>query len=136
MITSETQIRVRYAETDRMGYVYYGNYAAFYEVGRVETLRSLGINYRELEDFGVMLPVASMNTRFIRPAFYDDLLRVVTSIPEMPGSRIVFTYKIYNEASVLINEGETTLVFVQVDSKKPCKAPDQLLNLLSPYFHA
>ena len=136
MVKSETLIRVRYAETDRMGYVYYGNYAAFYEVGRVETLRSLGINYRELEDFGVMLPVASMSTRFIRPAFYDDLLRVVTVIPEMPGSRIVFKYEIYNESSVLINEAETTLVFVQVDTKKPCKAPSELLNLLSPFFHA
>ena len=108
MFSTETNLRVRYAETDRMGYVYYGNYASYYEVGRVEALRSLGMSYREMEDSGIMLPVLTYNIKYFKPSFYDDLLTIQTIIPEIPGTRIKFLYKMFNTERVLLNEGETT----------------------------
>src|ERR1700741_695815 len=97
MLQKETKLRVRYGETDRMGYVYYGNYAEYYEVGRVETLRELGFSYKEMEDKGVMLPVVDFSISYKKPAFYDDEIRIVTSIKEMPGVRITFHYECYNQ---------------------------------------
>src|SRR4051812_22978661 len=120
MYVSETTVRVRYAETDRMGYVYYGNYAQYYEVGRVEALRQLGMSYRALEDSGIMLPVLDYSVKFFKPAFYDDLLTIKTSITEIPQVRIKFLYEIFNEKGDKLNEGETTLVFIDVKSGKPC----------------
>jgi acyl-CoA thioester hydrolase len=90
MFLNETNLRVRYAETDRMGYVYYGNYAGYYEVGRVEALRSLGMSYREMEDSGIMLPVLTYSIKYFKPSYYDDLLTIQTIIPEIPGTRIKF----------------------------------------------
>jgi acyl-CoA thioester hydrolase len=135
MFNSETSIRVRYSETDRMGYVYYGNYAAYYEVGRVEALRALQMSYREMEDSGIMLPVLNYNIKYYKPAFYDDLLFIHTCIPEMPSTRIKFLYKMYNTDAVLLNEGETTLVFVNTKTGKPCQAPSNFIDKLKPYFN-
>src|SRR4029077_16151788 len=112
MYTSEIKIRVRYAETDRMGYVYYGHYATYFEVARVEMLRSLGFNYKKLEEEGVILPVLTFSIKYIRPAYYDDLLTVVTTINDLPSTRIKFSYETYNEKSELLNTAETVLVFV------------------------
>ena len=95
MLNADINIRVRYAETDKMGYVYYGNYATYYEVGRVEALRKLGMSYKEMEDEGIMLPVLSFNIKYFKPAFYDDLLTIKTSITEMPNTRIKFEYECY-----------------------------------------
>ena len=134
MFESLTSIRVRYAETDRMGYVYYGNYASYYEVGRVEALRQLGLSYRELEDSGIMLPVAELTSRYKKPAYYDDLISVKTIIPEMPAARLKFEYFLYNAEGLLLNEGATTLVFVNISTMKPCGAPKHFLELISPYF--
>lgn len=134
MFESSTSLRVRYAETDRMGYVYYGNYASFYEVGRVEALRELGLSYRELEDSGIMLPVAELNSRYRKPAYYDDLISVKTIVPEMPAARLKFLYYLYNTEGDLINEGSTTLVFVNIKTMKPCGAPKHFLDLIRPYF--
>ena len=134
MLSAETKIRVRYAETDRMGYVYYGNYATYYEVGRVECLRKLGMSYRELEDSGIMLPVLDYKIRYYKPAFYDDLLTLVTHIKQKPGTRIHFHYEMFNENMVKLNEGETTLVFVQVATGKPVMAPDDFLLKLEPFL--
>lgn len=125
---------MRYGETDRMGYVYYGNYAMFFEVGRVETIRALGLSYRELEDSGIMLPVSEMSVKYLRPALYDDLLTIVTCIPEMPGTRLKFTYEIYNQDKVLLTKGETTLVFVSADTMRPRPAPELFLEKIRPYF--
>ncbi len=134
MFVNETSLRVRYAETDRMGYVYYGNYAGYYEVGRVEALRSLGMSYREMEDSGIMLPVLTYNIKYFKPSFYDDLLTIQTIIPEIPGTRIKFLYKMFNAQRVLLNEGETTLVFVNIKTGKPCQAPADFIDKIKPFF--
>lgn len=134
MFKSETTLRVRYAETDRMGYVYYGNYAGYYEVGRVEALRSLGMSYREMEDSGIMLPVLNYSIKYYKPSFYDDLLTIQTTIPELPTTRIKFLYKMYNTENVLLNEGETTLVFVNIKTGKPCHAPADFIEKMTPFF--
>jgi acyl-CoA thioester hydrolase len=134
MFTSETSLRVRYAETDRMGYVYYGNYAGYYEVGRVEALRALGMSYREMEDSGIMLPVLTYNIKYFKPSFYDDLLTIQTIIPEIPSTRIKFLYKMFNAERVLLNEGETTLVFVNIKTGKPCQAPREFIEKIQPFF--
>lgn len=134
MFISEVSLRVRYGETDRMGYVYYGNYAQYYEVGRVEALRKLGWNYKDMEDSGILLPVHSMSVRYFKPAYYDDLLTVKTIIREMPGVRIRFEYEIYNQKDEKINEGEATLVFISADTKKPCPAPPEFIEALKVYI--
>lgn len=134
MYQHETRIRVRYSETDRMGYVYYGNYATYFEVGRVEALRNLGFSYRSLEDSGYLLPVSELSIRYRKPAHYDDLLVLTTRIVAPPGVRLHFTYELRNEAGELLNEAETTLVFVSRRSGKPCQPPAALLEGLAPYF--
>lgn len=135
MYVAETSLRVRYAETDQMGYVYYGNYATYYEIGRVEALRSLGFSYKQLEEeVGVMMPVLEMNIQYKAPAFYDEELRLQISIPEMPKTRMRFEYKLYNAQDKLLNEGATTLVFVNKANGRPCRVPDQLKAVLAPYY--
>lgn len=134
MFVSETQIRVRYAETDQMGYVYYGNYATYFEVARVEALRQMGLSYKMFEDMGTMMPVLQLNCKYHKPARYDDLLTIRTSIKQLPGVRIHFFYEVINEAGVLLHEGETTLVFVSMASMRPCACPNVLLEKLKPFF--
>lgn len=134
MFTFETKIRVRYAETDQMGYVYYGNYATYYEVARVEMLRSLGSSYKMLEDNGIMMPVLDMQSQYLKPAKYDDLITVRVCMPEKPAVRIRFTYEIFSEAGELLNTGETKLVFVDMAKNRPCRAPEGFLARLAPFF--
>lgn len=134
MYKSETFVRVRYGETDQMGYVYYGNYAMYYEVARVESLRQLGLTYRELEAMGVMMPVLENHSRYIAPGKYDDNLRIVTTLREKPSVRIRFEYEIFNESNVLIHTGETLLVFIDMKTNKPCRPPEAMLKVLAPYF--
>lgn len=136
MYTATTQIRVRYGETDQMGYLYYGNYALYYEVGRTDAIRQLGFTYQELEEKGILMPVVEFHTQFLRPAFYDDLLTVHTSIKELDeGCNIQFHTEIYNEKNKLLNKGVTTLVFVDALSKKKTAMPELLIERLSPYFN-
>lgn len=134
MYSHETSFRVRYGETDQMGYVYYGDYAEYFEVGRVEALRSLGFPYRRLEKEGVMLPVHDLHVRYHKPARYDDLITVRTFIDAVPGVRINFRYELRNDASELLTEASTTLVFVDSRTMRPCRAPQHLIDALSPYF--
>ena len=134
MYVSETTIRVRYGETDQMGYVYYGNYAMYYEVARVESLRQLGLTYRELEEMGVMMPVLENKSKFLEPARYDDLLRIVTTLREMPGVKIKFEYEIFNGSNKLIHQGETLLVFINMETNKPCRPPQEMVKVLEPFF--
>ena len=129
-----TNIRVRYYDTDQMGIVYYGNYARFYEIGRVEALRGLGLNYKDLESQGIGMPVYDMKSRFIRPARYDDLLTIRVMVPELPRTRIVFQYEIYNQDGHLLNTGETTLVFLKSGSGRPVTIPAELLEVAKPFF--
>ncbi|MDB2675584.1 acyl-CoA thioesterase [Flavobacteriales bacterium] len=133
MFSHQTKIRVRYAETDKMGYVYYGNYATYFEVARVEALRSLGVNYKEMEDSGIMLPVLSYSTKFYKPAFYDEELTIKLFIKEMPKARIHFFFETYNTNDIKINEAEVTLVFVDIQKNKPCSAPQNLINQLKSF---
>ena len=134
MFTHETTLRVRYGETDRMGYVYYGTYPLYYEVGRVEALRSLGFPYRAIEEGGVMLPVHDMQVKYHRPARYDDLLTVRTTIIAPPTVRITFRYEVLNASGDLLNEATTTLVFVDMATGRPRPALKELLDALAPYF--
>ncbi len=134
MYTSETYIRVRYGETDQMGYVYYGNYAMYYEVGRVESLRKLGLSYKELEGMGVMMPVLENKSKFLNAALYDDHLKVVTTIREKPRARIKFEYYIFNGEGTLIHQGETTLAFVNIKTGRPGRPPQVFQDVLKPYF--
>ncbi len=135
MFKSKTNIRVRYAETDQMGYVYYGNYAAFYEVGRVEALRDIGLSYKMLEDSGIMMPVLNLQCNYFKPAKYDDLLEIETIISDKPGVRCRFEYQIKNESGELLNKGETTLVFIDMKTNRPTRCPDFLEEKFKPYFN-
>lgn len=134
MYSATTNIRIRYAETDQMGYVYYGNYAMFYEVGRVEALRQLGFTYKALEDMGVMMPVLDLHCKFHKPVLYDDLLTIKTTIPELPTVKMKFTYEITNEKSELVNYGETTLAFVNKSTGRPMRIPDVMRELFEQYY--
>lgn len=134
MYTSEVKVRVRYSETDRMGYVYYGNYASYFEVARVEALRDIGMPYLRMEEEGFLLPVLDYKVRYLKPAYYDDLLIIRTSISQLPTVKIMFSYEVFGEDGQKLNEAETTLVFINKQSGKPCKAPQELLAKLKPYF--
>lgn len=134
MVVHEVKVRVRYAETDKMGYVYYGNYATYLEVARVETFRHLGLSYKDLEDSGVIMPVLEYKTKYIKPAFYDDLLTIKTVIKSKPSARIFFEYEIYKEDGTLLNKAETTLVFIDVQSGRPCLPPEDFDKAINRYF--
>ena len=134
MYQSETTVRVRYGETDQMGYVYYGFYAMYYEVARVESLRKLGLTYKEIEAMGVIMPVLENHSRYLAPGRYDELLRIVTTIREKPTVRIRFEYEIFNEENVLINKGETLLAFVDKQTNRPCRPPRAMADVLEPFF--
>ena len=134
MYKAETKVRVRYSETDQMGYCYYGNYAAYFEVARVEALRELGMSYKQMEEDGIAMPVLEYQIKYFKPAFYDDEIRIETIITEMPQYRIYFTYKSYNTKNELINEAKTTLVFVSKTTGKPCMAPEHFLKALERFY--
>lgn len=123
-------VRVRYSETDKMGYCYYGNYAAYLELGRVELLREYKIVYKELEELGILLPVSELSIKYLFPAKYDDLLKIQTKISDLQGARIYFSYEIYNENEILILSATTTLVFVDAKTMRPIAAPDFILDIL------
>jgi acyl-CoA thioester hydrolase len=128
MYSFETKIRVRYGETDQMSFVYYGVYAQYFEVGRVELLRSLGLSYKEIEAMGFALPVVNMNIKYKKPAFYDDELTIRTTIKELPSAKITFHYETFNEKGELLNLGEVILVFINKKTGKPCFAPEVIMN--------
>jgi acyl-CoA thioester hydrolase len=134
MFIHETSLRVRYAETDQMGIVYYGNYSQYYEVGRVEAIRSLGISYKEIELNGILMPVTKMNIKYVLPAKYDDLLKIVTIVKEKPDKRISFRTEIYNMNEELINFGEVTLVFLETETKKVVDIPSFLWDKMKVFF--
>ena len=123
MIEFNWKLRARYGETDRMGYVYYGNYAEYFEVARVEMLRAAGISYRDLEDKGVLLPVLEYSVKYFQPIYYDEEFIITIRINELPGVRIVFDYETKNEDGKVVNKAQTTLVFVDKKSGKPVKCP-------------
>lgn len=135
MLTFETTLRVRYAETDQMGYVYYGNYATYYEVARVEMLRSVGQAYRSLEENGIMMPVTELHTKFLKPVFYDEEITIRVRMETLPTVRIRFDYELFNEKGELANTGHTLLVFVDMQKNRPCPPPKEFAAKLQTYFN-
>lgn len=136
MFTSETKIRVRYAETDQMNVVYYGNYAQYFEVGRVESIRELGFSYKEMEDLGVIMPVVEFAAKFVRPARYDDLLTIRTTVKDWPvDHRIEFLQEVYNEKGKLLTTGKVLLYFLKASTMEKTTMPEQLAEKLRPFFH-
>ncbi len=135
MYEHSTTVRVRYAEADPMNVVYYGNYAQYFEVARVESLRALGISYKTIEDMGIMLPVVELNIKYLRPAKYDDLLTIKSSIKTLPTDhRIQFDQEVYNESGKLLTIGIVKLYFMDKDMSKRAEMPPLLREKLSPYF--
>ncbi len=130
MIHTTHTIRVRYAETDPMKYVYYGNYATYFEVARVELFRTLGMPYDDIEKQGIWLPVSEFSIKYLKPALYDQNLEIHTFIKKIPGVRIEFEYEIYNDSKEKITEAKTTLFFLDSKLNKVIKCPDFLMNLL------
>ena len=131
LLKSNTSLRVRYGETDQMGYCYYGNYAQYFEVGRVEALRKMGMSYRELEENGIMLPVSKYSVDYLFPAKYDDLLTITTYITKLDGVRLTFDYEIHNEDQRLVSKASTTLVFVNKETMRPSSPPESFVKLLT-----
>ncbi len=123
-------MRVRYGETDKMGVVYHGNYAQYLEIGRTEWLREMGFSYKWMEENGVMLPVVNLNINYKQSAQYDDELFVTTSLKKIPTYRIEFYYEITNKSGAILVTAETTLVFINSNTKKLMKAPEYLLEKL------
>ena len=134
MFDNQTTVRTRYAETDQMGVVYYGNYPQYFEVGRVETLRALGITYRNMEEEGIMLPVLKLEIKYLKPALYDDELTIKTFLKEMPSTRITFHHEIYNSQGDLLTTGLVQLVFVDAGTRRPTRCPENVINTLQPFF--
>jgi acyl-CoA thioester hydrolase len=135
MLRTTTSLRVRYAETDQMRYVYYGNYPMYYEVGRAQLMREIGFSYRHMEEeVGVMMPVLDMNILYKGPGLYDEELTIEVTVKEMPTTRMRFDYRIFNEAKKCINEGHTTLAFVDRKSMRPVRIPEILKTALEPHF--
>lgn len=135
MYTTETQIRIHYALTDQMGVVYHGHYAQFYEIGRGESIRELGYTYKDIEAMGIIMPVVDIHSRFLRPAKYDDLITVKTTLREIPTNhKIIFNSEIYNQTDELLNTGDVTLYFMEASTMKRCNMPDALREKLKGYF--
>jgi len=135
MIQTIPTIRVRYGETDQMGYVYYGNYPQYFEVGRVELFRNIGLSYKQIEDLGVMLPVSDLSIKYLKSAKYDDELFITIFVKELPnGVRIFFEYEIRNQEGVLLTTGTTTLYFADKASGKVVRCPEWILEVMRPYF--
>jgi acyl-CoA thioester hydrolase len=136
MYSFKTKIRVRYNETDKMGYLHHGCYPAYFEIARTEMLRHLGTNYLEIENSGIFMPIYELHINYRLPAFYDEELMVTSEISFFPVVRLVINYKIHNEKEHLICEASSTNVYVSAKTRKPVRAPEYLLKLFSPFFNS
>ena len=123
-------LRTRYAETDQMGVVYYGNYPQYLELGRVEWLRALGLTYKEMEAEGIMMPVVSLQIQYKKPALYDELITIRTKLKDLPSTKIEFDYEILNEKGELLSTANTILVFVDAKTFRPVRCPEKVLDLI------
>ena len=134
MISHDTQIRVLYRDTDKMGVVYHANYIVYYEAARNEMFRSIGLPYTELESMNIAMPIVEVESKYKAPAFYDELLTVRATMKELPAVRAIVEYEVYNESGTLINTGKTVLGYVNMERKRPCRAPQQFIDELKKYF--
>ncbi|WP_121665589.1 acyl-CoA thioesterase [Mesonia aquimarina] len=130
MKSYSSTLRVRYAETDQMGVVHHGNYAQYLELARIEWMEQFGVSYKGMEEKGVMLPVYKMSFKFKRPAHFDDILTIETTLKNIPNVKIEFSYKIYNQHQKLLTTASTVLVFADMKTKKPTKCPKYILEAL------
>jgi len=135
MHTFELKIRTRYNETDKMGVIYHGNYINYYEIGRTEMLRSTGIySYDEMENEGIMMPVIEVQSNYIMPAYYDEIITIKVIIKEIPTVKMTFYFELYNQKQELINTGKTVLAFMNSQTRRPCRPPKKLIECMRPYF--
>jgi len=135
MLETTTQIRVRYAETDQMNVVYHGNYAQYFEVGRAEAIRNCGLSYKEIEALGVIMPIVELNIKFLRPAHYDDLLTIKTTLKSLPENhRIEFQHEVYNEDRKLLTLGNIVLYFIDIKTNERTTMPALMYEKLKPWF--
>lgn len=134
MLIHETKVRVYYEDTDKMGVVYYGVYPRYYEIGRTELIRSLGISYKEIEETNILLPARSLNINYFKSAYYDDLLTVRTIIETIPKVKFPIKTEIYNEQNELINSGEVVLAFFDANTNKPCRIPEKFRQAMELHF--
>lgn len=135
MYVSETQLRVRYADTDQMGVVYHANYATYFEVGRTESIRKLGFTYKDMETMGIQMPIVDWHGRFLRPAQYDDLLTIRTTLRNLPDNhKIIFYQEVLNDQMKLLMAGTVTLYFIEKNTKVRTTMPLALKEKLSPFF--
>lgn len=131
MISDKIQFRVRYGETDQMSYAYHGNYASYFEMGRTEWLRKLGVSYKKMEEDGIMLPVINLNTNYLKPAKYDDILTLKTTLVKIPTAKIEFKFEITNQQNELLTTATAVLVFVNMKTNRPTRIPKYLLDKLN-----
>ena len=131
MISFDAEIRVGYKDTDKMGIVHHSNYIVYYEMARVAALREWGLSYDEMEKHGIISPILEVSSKYIQPAYFDDLLTVRTFIEEMPMVRMRVRYEIYNQSGTLINTGHTTLGFLNGETRRPCRGPQYVAERLA-----
>lgn len=135
MFVHESKLKVRYVETDQMGIVHHSNYAQYYELARTECFEACsGMTYASMEAEGVMLPILELQSRYLKPAYYNEVLTIKSIVTELPSVRLKVDYEIYNEANELINTGSTTLVFVNKQSRRPCQPPENFMKNVRQYF--
>lgn len=135
MFVYESKVRVRYIETDQMGIVHHANYVQYYELARTECFEACsGMSYAAMEAEGVMLPILEIQSKYIKPAYYDEVLTIKSIVKELPSIRLNVEYEIYNEAKELINTGKTTLVFVKKETRRPCQPPENFMKKVRPFF--
>ena len=134
LISFSTQTRVRYKDTDQMGIMHHSNYVVLYETARTEWLREMGLTYAEIERRGIMSPIIEVHTKFLYPAFYDEMLTIKVSMQEMPAARLIIDSEVYNEAGKLINAGSVTLGFMHASTRRPCRAPEWFVQAIEDYI--
>lgn len=134
LLSYETKIRVRYKDTDQMGIMHHSNYIVMYEMARTEWLRDMGLTYAEIERRGIMSPIIEVQSKYLYPAFYDEVLTVKVFMDELPSARLNIGSEVYNEAGRLINAGRVTLGFMHSDTRRPCRAPEWFLAALEEYM--
>lgn len=135
MIKKTTNIRILYSHTDQMGYVYYGNYAMFYEIGRSEFLREFGLSYASMEENGIMMPVIEMTSNYHKPLFYDEIVEIKTILKELPTASITFSHEFLNSKGELCHTGNVRLGFINKESKRAVRVPAYLLQCLTDSFN-
>lgn len=134
MFISETQIRVRYGETDKMGYMYYGHYPEYFEVSRTDMIRCFGLSYKAIEEMGIIMPVRSLKVDYRLPAHYDEILTVKSCLKSLPEIKLDIDYTIINESNELVCTGNTVLAFVDLKTKRPRRAPAFFIDAVKQYF--